>query len=78
MLAEGDPYIPAGSEAPPRGGVPVRFFGNLPIFLSRTAAQVATGHHPVLSCRATFASLAAHTRTLGIDGPARSVAVART
>ena len=27
MLAEGDPYIPAGSEAPRRGAVPVRFFG---------------------------------------------------
>jgi hypothetical protein len=27
VLAEGDPYIPAGSEAPRRGAVPVRFFG---------------------------------------------------
>lgn len=27
VLAEGDPYIPAGSEAPRRAAVPVRFFG---------------------------------------------------
>lgn len=27
MLEEDDPYIPAGSEAPRRGAVPVRFFG---------------------------------------------------
>ena len=27
MLEEGDPFVPAGSEPPRRGAVPVRFFG---------------------------------------------------